>query len=67
MRPGAERIGIESNIDELMITACKNPDETIAVQILNQGNNAIKFSLKIGAKSADLEIPGSALQTVILN
>ena len=66
IRSGAYRIGIENNIKDLMITACKNKNGEIVVEILNQTNKSKKFHVKIGSKSAKMEIPANALQTAIL-
>lgn len=65
-RPGAYRIGVSTDLKNLMITSCKNPDGTIAIAILNQGNKAIQYQIAIGNKTISTKIDGDALQTVIV-
>lgn len=65
-RPGAYRIGVSSNMKNLMVTSCKNPDGTIAIAILNQGNKAIQYRIAIGNKTISTKIDEDALQTVIV-
>ena len=67
IRPGAQRIAVQTAIDDLMILACKNSDGSIIVEILNQNENEIAYKIEIEGKSFDASIPGSALQTVIFN
>jgi glucosylceramidase len=67
IRPGAHRIRVNSEIENLMVTACLNPDKTIAVEILNQNAENISFQISLNRKYIKSEIPGNALQTLILN
>jgi glucosylceramidase len=66
IRPGAVRVGVVNPHDELMITACRNSDNSIAVAVLNQGEVPVGFDLQVGGQTVGLEIPGSALQTVVI-
>ena len=66
IRPGAVRIGVDCGIEGLMVTALKNPDGSIVVEILNQADRDERFSLELDAKSVEISIPGSALQTIII-
>jgi glucosylceramidase len=65
-RPGAVRIETINVPEPLMITACKNPDNSIAVAVLNQSDEPHSFQLSLQEKVVSIEIPGDALQTVIL-
>jgi len=65
-RPGANRIGVSTDLKDLMITSCKNHDGTIAIAILNQKEEAVKYRITIGNKTVAAKIDGSALQTVII-
>jgi glucosylceramidase len=65
-RPGAYRIGVSSDVKDLMITSCKNPDGTIAIAILNQKDEAVEYNILVGNKTVSTKIDGSALQTVII-
>ena len=66
IRPGAERIGYESSDNELLITAAKNPDGSVAVVVFNQNPEGKDFNLSLGESSIDLNINGQALQTIII-
>jgi glucosylceramidase len=65
-RPGAHRIGVSTEIKDLMFTSCKNPDGTIAIAILNQKENPVEYTINVGNKSVSAKIDGNALQTVII-
>ncbi len=66
IRPGAVRIGVDCGIEGLMVTALENPDGSIVVEILNQAPHDERFSLELDAESVEIAIPGSALQTIII-
>lgn len=66
IRPGAERIGFESTDPELMVTAAKNPDGSIAVVVLNMGSAKRDFTLSLGDSTTMVTISGQAIQTVII-
>jgi glucosylceramidase len=66
IRPGAVRIGVDCEISGLMVTALRNPDGTIVVEILNQAERGDRFSLELDARYVEMSIPGSALQTIII-
>ncbi|MBN2366704.1 MAG: glycosyl hydrolase family 30 [Calditrichaeota bacterium] len=66
IRPGAVRIGLESSISDIMITACRNTDKSIVLEILNQSSSPVEYQIVINDRSANFSIPGSCLQTVIL-
>ena len=65
-RPGGFRIGVTSDIKDLMVTSCKNPDGTIAVAILNQKDDPVEYTLCVGDKYISSKIDGNALQTVVI-
>ncbi len=64
LRPGAQRIGLEMEIDGLMATAVENPDGDIAVAILNQGARPRDYALRLDGRQVVLSIPGECLQTI---
>ena len=66
IRPGAVRIGVDNGIEGLMVTAVRNPDGTIVVEILNQAERGERFALELDSRFAEISIPGRALQTVII-
>ncbi|MBN1408011.1 MAG: hypothetical protein JW956_09485, partial [Calditrichaceae bacterium] len=67
IRPGAYRIGLDNPVNDLMATACLNPDGTISVNLLNQGDKQINYQLNIGESIASVTIDAQAVQTLILN
>jgi len=66
IRPGAQRVGIETDLDELMVVACKNIDDNLILQIFNPTENAIPYSIQFDNKSVSAKISGSAIQTIII-
>src|SRR5690606_24599644 len=66
IRPGAFRIGVESSINDLMITACKNPDKSIAVEIFNPTEKSFDYAIQLEGKFIRFNITGNSLQTVII-
>ncbi|MEQ8928117.1 MAG: glycoside hydrolase family 30 protein [Fulvivirga sp.] len=66
IRPGAIRIGLTITDDEILATAVKNPDGTIAVVVLNQGNKSRQIHLKLNGEDASIVISKQALQTIII-
>lgn len=66
IRPGAVRIGFENSDDSLVATAAKNPDGSIAVLLLNQGQEDKKLELSLGEKSSKIKISAQAIQTILI-
>lgn len=67
MRPGAERIGLKLDDEDLMATAVQNPDGTIAVVVLNQTDTPKQINLSLAEQNTALSISGQALQTILIN
>lgn len=67
IRPNARRIGV-SNLDEnLMVTAAKNPNGSIAVIVFNPKVEVKSFSLKLKNKEVKLQIDAQAIQTIVIH
>ncbi len=66
MRPEAEVIGVEKTDDDLMVTAAKNLDGSIATVIFNEGKEAKSFELSFEDKIVNIAIGGQAIQTIII-
>jgi glucosylceramidase len=66
IRPDAKVIDVTNSDDELMVTAAKNPDGSITVVILNQGENPKNFTLKLEEKSTSILINPQAIQSIVL-
>ena len=67
IRPEAEIIGVEKSDDDLMVTAAKNIDGSIAVIIFNEGINPKSFTLSMGKKETEISINAQAIQTILIN
>ncbi len=66
IRPEAEIIGLENSDKELMVTAAKNPDGSIAVVVFNENKTPKDFNLQLDGKSIIIHIDGQAIQTVVI-
>lgn len=67
IRPGAVRIGFEmpGNRD-VMMTAVKNPDGSIAVVMLNMSDEPGSYRLRLGKRTESFRISPKAIQTLII-
>ncbi|OGO09242.1 MAG: glucosylceramidase [Chloroflexi bacterium RBG_13_60_9] len=63
VRPGARRIISASTLDELESTAFINPDNRIAVVVMNRSEKAISFSLKYDGQAAPAKSPPRSITT----
>jgi len=66
IRPGAIRVGCMLNHKELMASAVKNPDGTIAVIIFNPTESAQPLEINLNNKKTNISISAKALQTVVI-
>ncbi len=66
IRPGAERIGFNNSNKELMVTAAKNPDGSIAVVVFNEGDQKENFVLSLHEKKIEISISEKAIQTIMI-
>jgi len=67
MRPEAVKIGCTINNDEVLVTAVKNPDSTIALVVFNPTENIQNLEIKLNNKINRISISAKALQTVVIN
>jgi glucosylceramidase len=67
MRPGAVKIGCKINDKDLLTTAVKNPDGTIALVLFNPTENSRNIEIKINNITKLISINAKALQTVVIN
>lgn len=65
VRPGAKRIIASSNRTDLLTTAFKNTDGTIAVIIMNNGDREWNYFLYTEGTAVEVNIPPHAIQTVM--
>jgi glucosylceramidase len=66
IRPGAVVIDVENPDQDLMVTAAKNTDNSIAVVLFNEGAVAKSFTLNLNEKYIDVKISAQAIQTIII-
>ncbi|MBT8314339.1 MAG: glycosyl hydrolase family 30 [Maribacter sp.] len=66
IRPGAVRIGLEKSDQALLVTAAKNPDNSIAVVIFNDSEDSKSINLSLNNRSNDITINAKAIQTIII-
>ncbi len=66
IRPGAVRIGFEISDQDLMMTAAKNPDGSIALVVLNMNKEAKHLKLELEGKETIFKIDAQAIQTIIV-
>jgi glucosylceramidase len=66
IRPGAVIIGLENSDDALMVAAARNPDNSIAVVLFNEGVEPKNLKLSLGDISTNIQIDGQAIQTIII-
>lgn len=63
IQPGATRILCASSRDDLEVTGFLNPDDTVAVVVLNRTDEACKFRLKFADRSGIANIPAHGIST----
>lgn len=66
IRPGATRIGFELSYKSILATAAKNPDGSVVVLLLNEGNEAKNLSITMAKQSASITISAQAIQTILI-
>lgn len=66
IRPGAVRIGFENPDKDLMVTAAKNKDKSVAVVIFNPTESKKEYTISVNKKNISAVIDAKALQTVII-
>lgn len=66
IRPGAVKIGCVATNEELLVTAVKNPDQSIAVVIFNPTTEKQTITIQLNSKIKNISISATALQTVLI-
>lgn len=67
IRPGAVRIGFENPDKDVMVTAAKNKDGSIAVIVFNPTEQGKEFSINIKRQKVNSVIAAKAIQTILIN
>lgn len=66
MRPGAFKIGCTLNNKEIIATAVKNLDGTIAIAVFNPTERIQTIAIQLNKKNKKITIDANALQTIII-
>lgn len=66
IRPEAKIIELENSDKELMVTAAKNKDNSIAVVVFNEGKEVKNFQLSLNDVSVNILIDAQAIQTITI-
>ena len=66
MRPGAIKIGCTMDNKELVATAVKNPDNSIALVVFNPTDKIQNLEIKLTNQTKTISINAKALQTVVI-
>jgi glucosylceramidase len=67
IQPGARRISSSSMAIDLLTTAFLNPDNTIAVIVMNSSDKPQPFSLWLAGRAARTESPAHSILTMIVS
>ena len=67
IRPGAKRISTGTTANNLNATSFINTDGSIIIIALNDSDKALDYMLTINNKTAQLNMPANAIQTIVLN
>ena len=66
VRPGARRVAAAPSREALRTVAFQNPDGSLAVVVMNEGDQAIGYRLMLGGRSAPATAPAHSIETVVL-
>ncbi|WOD42794.1 glycoside hydrolase family 30 protein [Hwangdonia lutea] len=66
IRPEAKVISHDNSDESLMVTAVKNPDESIVLVLFNEGDTAKSFHINLNEQSIDFSINEKAIQTIVI-
>jgi glucosylceramidase len=66
IRPEAKVIGVENTDDSILVTAAKNPDNSIAVVIFNDTETPKSINLSLNEKNIEFSIDAKAIQTIVI-
>jgi len=66
IRPGARRVAVAPSRDALKSTAFLNPDGTLAVVVMNEGDKPVDYRLWIAGKSASTTSLPHSISTLVV-
>lgn len=64
--PGSKRIGSSRCNDLIEMTAAKNADGTVAVVLLNKGNEDLSYAIRMAGGVIRVTIPARTISTVVI-
>ena len=67
IRPGARRIGFENPDKDVMVTAAKNPDGSVAVVLFNPTDTEKLVKITLEKGTTYTKISAKALQSLVFN
>jgi len=67
IRPGAEVIGVDKTDNDLLVSASKNTDGSIAIVVFNESLDKKSFFLNVDYTSKAITINAQAIQTIMIN
>jgi len=67
IRPGAKKIDLKVDNENVIATAVKNPDGSIAVILLNQSDQPVSIDISLQGHVESVSISKQAIQTITLN
>ncbi|HEV7608081.1 MAG TPA: glycoside hydrolase family 30 beta sandwich domain-containing protein [Steroidobacteraceae bacterium] len=65
VRPGARRIASTSGVNGLATVAFQNPDDSLALIVLNDAQRQRRFSVRSAGESFDYSLPAGAVATFV--
>jgi len=65
IRPGAKRIVSSASRSQLLTTAFKNPDGSVAVVVMNQTNQPVNYFLWVNGQAAEISALPNSISTLI--
>ncbi|WP_150275432.1 glycoside hydrolase family 30 protein [Paenibacillus tepidiphilus] len=66
IKPGAVRIGLASAAAGVLSCAFRNPDGTIAIVLMNEGDEVRSFTLGLGEEVAECVLPPHSIATHVI-
>lgn len=66
IRPGAKRITSSSNTSQLLATAFKNKNGSLAIVVMNGGNKKIDYKMYIGTKAVAVKSYPHSIATLVV-
>ena len=66
IRPQAEIIEVKKSDKDLMVTAAKNPDNSMVVIVFNEGATQKNIELELDGKSVEISVSAQAIQSIVI-